>query len=78
MLGDLLSRRLLQRLVGEQPVRGIVELRRGFAAQNRCLHQDRRPVAETLTDRSDVGDQSGRLQAQAGDFAERLPAGVAA
>jgi hypothetical protein len=70
--------RLLEGFVGEQPVIGIVELRHGFSPQHRGLHQNRGTLTETRTRRSDVGNQSSRLQAQVGDIAQRLPAGVAA
>jgi hypothetical protein len=76
--GNRLGRRLLQSLVGEQPVRGIVELHRGLTAQYRRLHQHGRPIAETFTRPSDVGNQGGRTQAQGGNVAQRLPADIAA
>ncbi|BBY90858.1 hypothetical protein MGALJ_05270 [Mycobacterium gallinarum] len=78
MSGDALRRRLLQRLVGEQPVSGIVELRRGPAPQQRRFHQNSGPFTETLTRRGDIGDQCGIGEPQVSDFAQRLLADGAA
>ena len=76
--GHRFGGRLLEGLVGEQPVRGIVELGCGFAPQQRRLHQNGGPLTETLTRRGDVGDQCGRREPQVGDVAQRLPTRVAA
>jgi hypothetical protein len=75
--GDRLSCRLLKRLVGEQPLGGIIELRRGLAPQYSGLHQHDGSFAETLTRGSDIGDQGGGRQRQVSDFAQRLPSDVA-
>ena len=78
MGGHRLSRRLLKRLVGEQPVGWIVELRRGPTPQDRRLHQDRGALTETLTRRGNVGDQCGIGEPQVSDVAQRqLPDGAA-
>jgi len=69
--GHRLSRRLLKRLVGEQPVGWIVELRRGPTPQDRRLHQDRGALTETLTRRGNVGDQCGIGEPQVSDVAQR-------
>jgi hypothetical protein len=74
--GYRVGRRLLECLVGEQPVRRIIELRGGLAPQHRRLHQDGRPFTETLTRRSDIGDQGSGRQRQVSDFGQRLPPDV--
>ena len=76
--GDRFGGGLLQRLVGEQPSRRVVEFRRRPAPQQRRLHQHGGVVTETLTRRGDVGDQRGVGQPEVGDFAQRPLSRVAA
>jgi hypothetical protein len=78
MSGDGLSRRLLKGLVGEQPVAAVAEFHRGPAPQYRRLHQNGGPLTETLSRRSDIGDQSRIGEPQTSDFAQRLLPDVAA
>jgi hypothetical protein len=65
--------RLLQRLVGEQPA-GDPQLRElvgGAAAQQRRLHQHRRPVAESGAHRGDIGNPGGVRELEFGDRCQR-------
>jgi hypothetical protein len=78
VVGHPFGGRLLECFVGEQPVRGIGKLRRGFATQHRRLDQNCGPLTESPTRRSDVGDQRGRSEPQVCDVAQRMAARVAA
>jgi len=69
---------LLQRLVGEQPRRGVGELGRRLTAEQHRLDQYGRPVTETRTRRGDVGNPRGFGQPVACDLAQRARAFVAA
>ena len=69
---------LLQRLVDEQPVVGACQLRRRLAAQHRRLHEHDGAISETLTRRSDVGDEGGIGEPEASDLTQRLRACFAA
>jgi len=65
--------RLLQRLVGEQPA-GDPQLRElvgGAAAQQRRLHQHRRPIAESGAHRGDIGNPGGVRELEFGDRCQR-------
>ena len=65
--------RLLQRLVGEQPA-GDPQLRElvgGAAAQQRRLHQHRRPIAESGAHRGDIGNPGGVRELEFGDLCKR-------
>ena len=55
----------------------IVELRNGLSAQDRRLHENCGSVTETPTRPSDVGDQRGVGELEAGNVAQRLRAFVA-
>jgi hypothetical protein len=72
-----LGRCLLERLVGEQPVRRVIELRNGSAPQHRRLHENGGSFTETPTCPGDVGDQRGVGELQTGDVAQCLRADVA-
>ena len=76
--GHRLGGGLLQRLVGEQPRTRVGELGCRLAAKQRRLHQHRRPLAESCSRRSDVGDQGGVGEPVVGDLAQRLRSGLAA
>ena len=68
---------LLQRLIGEQPVRHVTQLAQlaqffqGAAAQQRRLHQHRRPITEPGARRGDVGDPGSVGQLEFGDGGQR-------
>ena len=68
---------LLQRFVGEEPTRHpgtraqVVQFRRGPAAQQRRLHQHRRPVTEPRPHRGDIGDPGGVGQLEFSDRSQR-------
>jgi hypothetical protein len=66
--------RLLERLVGEQPLCRIVELRKSSSPQHRRLHENSGPLTETPTRPSDVGDQRGVGELKTGNVAQRLRA----
>ena len=68
---DRFGGRLLQGVVGEQPVRRIGELGRRLAAQQCGLHQHRGPIPETCTHRGDVGNPVGITEGQAGHLGQR-------
>ena len=69
---------LLQRLVGEQPLRGVVELGCSPAAQRHRLDQHRGSLTEPCSRCCHVGDQRRGTQLEATDLTERLPPGFAA
>jgi hypothetical protein len=50
---------LLQRLVGEEPIRWVGEFDCRLSPQQGCLHQHRGTLTETVTRRGDVGEQRG-------------------
>ena len=75
--GHRLGGGLLQRLVGEQPRTRVGELGCRLAPKQRRLHQYGRPVAESRSRRSDIGDQRGVGQPVVGDLAQRLRPGLA-
>ena len=72
VFGDELRGGLLQRVIGEQPVRRVVELGFGAAPQQHRLDQHRCPVAESCSYRGDVGNPRGVAQLIAIDVVERL------
>ena len=78
MLGDRLGGGLLQRIVGEQPVRRVGELGRRPSAQQHSLDQNRRVIAELPSYRSDIGDPRRIRQPVAVDIAQRLRSRLAA
>ena len=71
--GDRRRGGLLQRLVGEQPAGDpqLTELLGGTAAQQRRLHQHRRPVAESGAHRGDIGNPGGVRQLEFRDRCKR-------
>jgi len=75
--GDRRRRGLLQRLVGEEPVRRLkiwtqpLQLVCGTTAQQGRLHQDRRPVAESGTRRGDIRHPGGVGQLEFSDRRQR-------
>jgi hypothetical protein len=78
MVGDRLSGGLLQRIVGEQPVRRVCELGDRPTAQQHGLHQHRRALAELPSYEGDVGEPGDVCQPVAVDVAQRLRSRVAA
>jgi hypothetical protein len=71
------GRRLLQRLVGEQPARRVADLGDGAPAQPHGLHQDDRARTESVSHRSDVAHQRAVAQLQVRDVPQRARAGLA-
>jgi len=71
MCGDGFGGGLLKCLVGEQPARRIGELRRGLAPQQRRLHEWGGTITERGSHRSDIGNEGGIREPEAGDFAQR-------
>lgn len=65
---------LLQRLIGEQPARRVVELGDGPSAQLDRLDQYRRPVTELCSESGDIADQTGIGQLTSGHLVQRLQA----
>lgn len=78
MRGDRRRGGLLQRLIGEQPVRGVIELGRSPAAQRHRLDQHCGSLTELPSRCCHVGDQRRGTQLEATDLTERLPPGFAA
>ena len=78
VFGDGLCGGLLQRVIGEQPVRRVVEFGRGAAPQQHRLDEHRRPFTESRSYRVDVGNPRGVAQLVAIDVAERLRSRLAA
>ena len=72
MLGHRLRSGLLQRVVGEQPVRRVGEFGCRSAAQQHRLNQSRRVPAELPSYRGDVGNPGRISQPVAIDIAQRL------
>ena len=66
---------LLQRFVGEQPVRHLAQLLDSTPAQQRRLHQHRRPGAESSPRRGDIGNAGGVGQLEFGDRRKRRATG---
>ncbi|BBX26493.1 hypothetical protein GCM10009632_36200 [Mycolicibacterium alvei] len=72
MGGHRCGRGLLQRLVGEQPAVGVVELGCGPAPQLHGLHQNCGTVTELCSDSSDIADQAGSGEAAPGHLTQGL------
>ena len=71
VLGHRCRGGLLQRLVGEQPARGVAELRRRPPAQPHSFHQHTGPLAESRSGRADLGDQRSIGELIPGDLVQR-------
>jgi hypothetical protein len=78
MFGDPLRSRLLQRVVGEQPARRVIEFGYGPSAQEHSLYEGGRMIAEPPSDGSDIGNTGGIRQPVAVDIAQRLRSSLAA
>jgi hypothetical protein len=70
VLGYRFSGGLLQRLIGEQPVRWVSELDRRLSPQQRGLHQHGGPFTETVTRRGDLGNQRRAGEPELVDLAQ--------
>jgi hypothetical protein len=77
VFGHRLCGGLLQRVIGQQPVRGVGEFGSRPSAQQDRLHKSGRVLAELRSYRTDVGDAARIGQPVAVDIAQRLRSGVA-
>jgi hypothetical protein len=74
---DGLRSGLLQRVIGEQPPRRVIEFRGRAPAQQRGLDEHRCPVTESRSDRGNVGDARRIRQFMTRNIAKRLGPGLA-
>jgi hypothetical protein len=68
---------LLQRVIGEQPSRRVLEFRGRAPAQQRGLDEHRCPVTESRSDSGNVGDARRIRQFMTRNIAERCGPGLA-
>jgi hypothetical protein len=70
VLGYRFSGGLLQRIVGEQPLRRVGEFGCRLSPQQRGLHQHGGPFTETVTRRGDLGNQRRAGEPELVDLAQ--------